>query len=106
MTAAESLLVALYDSCPDPAGAVFTEAQMVAIAYRAFPNVFGLRGYPECPDSKRVAAELYRKGVRAAAWFERLPKVDYHDYHSPGFYRLTPEGLEAARRLSPRRQTA
>ena len=100
MTAAESILLALYADA-GTTGKSYTEADIVVLAFRADPRRFGMVTYPGLPDSKRVAMEMFKKNNPLRRWLTALPKERHND---PGLYRLSSEGIDAARRLSPRRE--
>jgi hypothetical protein len=100
MTAVDCILVALERySGGELERTVFSEADIVVAAWRAFPDRFGLDGYPQHPDCKRVTCELVRMqgGKRCfefpasrRAWLERV---------APKRWKVTDAGLERVKAL-------
>ena len=71
-------MIALFEKWPNK-GHVFTEADITVVAWKRFPETFGLRGYAnEYPDSKHILANIMgQKGLRAKRWISPLGATRY-----------------------------
>ena len=88
LTIPEKILVAVFDKWPDK-GQIFTEADITVVAWKKFPETFGLRGYAnEYPDSKHILSNIMgQKGLRGKRWISQLGDTRYT---------LTQSGLDYA----------
>ena len=88
LTTAEKILVALFTERPQK-GHVFTEADITVLAWKRFPETFGLRGYADqYPDSKHILSNIMgQKGLRGKRWISPLGATRYA---------LTQSGLDYA----------
>ena len=88
LTIPEKILVAAFEKWPD-SGTVFSEADLAVVAWKKFPETFGLRGYADCyPDSKHILSNIMgQKGLRGKRWISQLGDTRYT---------LTPGGRDHA----------
>ena len=79
LTIPEKILIATYEEWPNK-GDVFTEADITVVAWRKFPETFGLKGYADqYPDSKHVLSNIMgqTKGLRGKRWISQLGATRY-----------------------------
>ena len=93
LTIPEKILVALFEEWPDK-GEIFSEADITLVAWKKFPETFGLRGHADqYPDSKHVLSNIMgQKGLRGKRWISQLGDTRYT---------LTQSGLDYASSLVP-----
>jgi hypothetical protein len=82
------ILIAMYHRSGGEPKAIRYE-DIVVEAFRRFPENFQLRGYPEYPDASDIHKPLYGP-LKSAGYVRGAAKKEF---------RLTPLGLETARRL-------
>lgn len=92
LTMRETILVAVWEWMGTTPLAV---AEIVLLAWRMNPEMFGLKGYEEKhPDTNKVLAKLSGKGnLSAWGWMERT---------APAVWRVTEKGWSEAQRLAKR----
>lgn len=71
--------------------ATFDRSDVVMAAWKCWPEVFGLKKYPDHPDSARVCTELSTGSLVKYRWVARC---------GVGRYRLTESGIAEASRLT------
>src|SRR2546427_179234 len=71
----------------------FSAEDLVVAGFRAYPNDFSLKGYPEYPDSNPILTQLMGKDARliVKGWIEKTGTKTY---------RLTPKGMHDLASLS------
>jgi len=97
LTVVEKLIIAALQ-IDDESGVAFTAEDLVVIAWKKFPDTFGLKGYlddkgnPAYPDSNRVFAEIMgSKPIRQRGYLQKVGRK---------MYQLTEAGRAEAVRIS------
>lgn len=91
LTKAEKLLFAAY-LLTSEGQTIFSVEDLIVRAFRAFPQGFSMKGYPEYPDSNVVLTQVMGKEAPLIirGWLEKTGVKQY---------RLTPKGLDDINRL-------